>query len=233
MCLYLYSSYLAASSACHVRSCHTAIGHRPRTLQVHRSSLRMVQFTATDVTSNPTPRSEGGLAALRNSASFHKRNSACIGLCSYVPSYTPERYRVMAVSPRCCRREKPKQGPIGSLQSCSVGLRQEKGFSLEWFGNILGGCGCHHWIHGLIGDLTGDLIEVCDRGSNVNRGGHSPNTPNSPRLHVVDRFRSMVSGFRKCSRGFCDGTLKPSQRRVRESLIEPAGNALKTHLFAV
>ena len=53
--MHVFVSLLELSGGIVCLSCHTAIGHRPRTLQVHRSSLRLVQFSATDVTSNPTP----------------------------------------------------------------------------------------------------------------------------------------------------------------------------------
>ena len=63
--------------------------HRPRTLQVHRFSLRMVQFTATDVTSNPTPQ---GLLRRRTRRlwSHHVQHVCVEPFCRFRPSQRPK-----------------------------------------------------------------------------------------------------------------------------------------------
>ena len=88
-------------------SCHTAIGLG--LLQVHRFSLRMVQFTATDVTSNPTPQ---GLLRRRTHRPqcHHVQHVRVEPSCRFRPSQRPKicfripsrpRTRTPALPPAC------------------------------------------------------------------------------------------------------------------------------------
>ena len=107
--MHVFVSLLELSGGIVCLSCHTAIGHRPRTLQVHRSSLRLVQFSATDVTSNPTP--QGLLRRRTRRPQSHHVQHVCVEpFCRFRPSQRPkirsgnpsrQRTRTAALPPAC------------------------------------------------------------------------------------------------------------------------------------